>query len=474
MREIVAKHLPQTSATIDFDDGYPPMAPTAGQPPAARALRPGEPRPRLRPGGRRRSVARRRGRRLVRRREGADDHRRDRTLRPRRSHGEGDRRPSHARPTDQARRAAHASPERRLGAPVARPGAAEPGSARTLCPLLAAGRFLAQNQSGRPAVAVHPSTCPPVHLPSWTQRDGHFARFGYTGRVRARPVGHSPSSPPPPPEARMSLTIRRNAITAAAALALAIPLGAQIIVAPAKGIAQKLNKGFGAAAAGLDSPTQGSSAKKAPAKTRSDRCGHRWKGERLHDRPVPVAGVAARTGRGAQGRPDRVRRVRARNAQHLHGRGAGLQGRAHHQVPRRRRRRRELGASLRRRHDRRSSCAASGQNRVGWVANPSHDPERTGSIGLGGEDRRHRRLAVGVDREHRDRRPEVEAAVAAARRRSRPTASTSCSRATDSSIAPRRRGPSRRRWTRPACRSSRSGGARATRCGRRTATRSRS
>ncbi len=30
MREIVAKHLPQTSATIDFDDSYPPMAPTAG------------------------------------------------------------------------------------------------------------------------------------------------------------------------------------------------------------------------------------------------------------------------------------------------------------------------------------------------------------------------------------------------------------------------------------------------------------
>jgi glutamate carboxypeptidase len=30
MREIVAKHLPQTSATIEFDDGYPPMAPTAG------------------------------------------------------------------------------------------------------------------------------------------------------------------------------------------------------------------------------------------------------------------------------------------------------------------------------------------------------------------------------------------------------------------------------------------------------------
>jgi glutamate carboxypeptidase len=30
MREIVAKHLPKTSATIDFDEGYPPMAPTVG------------------------------------------------------------------------------------------------------------------------------------------------------------------------------------------------------------------------------------------------------------------------------------------------------------------------------------------------------------------------------------------------------------------------------------------------------------
>ena len=30
MQEIVARHLPLTSATIEFDDGYPPMAPTAG------------------------------------------------------------------------------------------------------------------------------------------------------------------------------------------------------------------------------------------------------------------------------------------------------------------------------------------------------------------------------------------------------------------------------------------------------------
>jgi len=30
MQEIVSHHLPQTSATIEFDDGYPPMAPTDG------------------------------------------------------------------------------------------------------------------------------------------------------------------------------------------------------------------------------------------------------------------------------------------------------------------------------------------------------------------------------------------------------------------------------------------------------------
>lgn len=30
MKRIVARHLPKTSAEITFDDGYPPMAPTAG------------------------------------------------------------------------------------------------------------------------------------------------------------------------------------------------------------------------------------------------------------------------------------------------------------------------------------------------------------------------------------------------------------------------------------------------------------
>ena len=30
MREIVARHLPRTDATIEFLDGYPPMAPTDG------------------------------------------------------------------------------------------------------------------------------------------------------------------------------------------------------------------------------------------------------------------------------------------------------------------------------------------------------------------------------------------------------------------------------------------------------------
>jgi glutamate carboxypeptidase len=47
--EIVAASLPQTSATITFDEGYPPMAPTEGN---AKLLRctTGEPRSRIRSG----------------------------------------------------------------------------------------------------------------------------------------------------------------------------------------------------------------------------------------------------------------------------------------------------------------------------------------------------------------------------------------------------------------------------------------
>jgi glutamate carboxypeptidase len=30
MKRIVARHLPRTSATIAFDDGYPPLSPAAG------------------------------------------------------------------------------------------------------------------------------------------------------------------------------------------------------------------------------------------------------------------------------------------------------------------------------------------------------------------------------------------------------------------------------------------------------------
>ena len=47
MRAIVARHLPGASAEIAFDeDGYPPMAPTAGNPGAARPAERGQPRPR--------------------------------------------------------------------------------------------------------------------------------------------------------------------------------------------------------------------------------------------------------------------------------------------------------------------------------------------------------------------------------------------------------------------------------------------
>ena len=81
MQAIVAQHLPKTTATITFDDGYPPMAPTRGQSSAARDVRPGEPRPRVGAGGRGRSVARRRRGRVVRRGHRSDDHRRHRAVR---------------------------------------------------------------------------------------------------------------------------------------------------------------------------------------------------------------------------------------------------------------------------------------------------------------------------------------------------------------------------------------------------------
>ena len=78
MRAVVAQSLPRTSAEITFDDGYPPLAPTAGNEKllvmydqASRDLGLGSVAGRQPRQGRRR-------RRLVRRRAGADDHRRGR------------------------------------------------------------------------------------------------------------------------------------------------------------------------------------------------------------------------------------------------------------------------------------------------------------------------------------------------------------------------------------------------------------
>ena len=53
MQAIVAASLPQTQATITFDEGYPPMAPTDGNARLLGDVRSGEPRPRVRAGDRR-------------------------------------------------------------------------------------------------------------------------------------------------------------------------------------------------------------------------------------------------------------------------------------------------------------------------------------------------------------------------------------------------------------------------------------
>ena len=114
----------------------------------------------------------------------------------------------------------------------------------------------------------------------------------------------------------------------------------------------------------------------------------------------------------------------------------------------------------------------SGQNRVGWVANPSHDPNggeravwaaQTDGSGAW-------RLAVISNTRGRAAAADVAAAV----RSSRPTAGTSCS-AKDGQLYRARtaRGATAAIDT-AACRSSRSGGARAIRSGRPTGRSSRS
>ena len=103
MREVVAQHLPKTTAELTFDDGYPPMAPTDGNRRAARRVRLGESGARVRLGRGGGPVARRRRRRLVRGAVRADG---DRRVRPRglgRSLGQGDGRPALAPEAHEAR-----------------------------------------------------------------------------------------------------------------------------------------------------------------------------------------------------------------------------------------------------------------------------------------------------------------------------------------------------------------------------------
>jgi glutamate carboxypeptidase len=85
MTRIVGASLPHTSATITFDEGYPPMAPTEGN---ARllAMYDQAPRPGVRSRHSRKPRSRRRRRRVVRRQLGEDDHRWRGTDGPGRSH----------------------------------------------------------------------------------------------------------------------------------------------------------------------------------------------------------------------------------------------------------------------------------------------------------------------------------------------------------------------------------------------------
>ncbi len=106
MREIVAGHLPKTEASIEFDDGYPPMAPTDGNRTLLalydRASRDLGLRGCFGDG----PHERRRGRRRVYGGQREDGDRRGGTDGNRRPHGPRDRRPRDASHPDEARRAA--------------------------------------------------------------------------------------------------------------------------------------------------------------------------------------------------------------------------------------------------------------------------------------------------------------------------------------------------------------------------------
>ena len=96
MTAIVAESLPHTQRGDHVRRRLPAAGADRRQPPAAGAVRPGEPRPRRGPGDRRQSRPRRRRRRVVRRGRGADDPRRHRDARRRRTHRQRDRRSRHA------------------------------------------------------------------------------------------------------------------------------------------------------------------------------------------------------------------------------------------------------------------------------------------------------------------------------------------------------------------------------------------
>ena len=89
-------------ATLTFDDGYPPLAPTDGNARLLAVYDQRQPGSRVRAGRRRQPGSGRRRRRVVRRRRGAEHHRRHRPDGPRRSHGRRNRRPRDAAEPDQA------------------------------------------------------------------------------------------------------------------------------------------------------------------------------------------------------------------------------------------------------------------------------------------------------------------------------------------------------------------------------------
>ena len=170
----------------------------------------------------------------------------------------------------------------------------------------------------------------------------------------------------------MSLTIRRKSIVAFAALALATPLGAQNPITPMKGIGSKLGKGFGAMASGLDSPNAGA-AKKAPAKAAAPTAAAPAKatGYTIDQFLSPASPLEL----GAAKKADRIAYVVYERGMRNVYTAAGPDFRG----VRITKFMDDDGvdvSSVRLSDDGTMAIfvRGAGQNRVGWVANPSHDP----------------------------------------------------------------------------------------------------